>query len=75
MKVCVKVYVVEVEVCAKVYMVEVKVEMEWMDDVFVENPTLSIEQHFLVKPAPLLRHHLKEFQLKDYILDLIFLDL
>ena len=68
-------WLVVVEVWAKVYVVEVEVEAEWMDDVFMENPTLSTGQHFAVKPAPLLCRRLKEVRLMGYILDLISLDL
>ena len=50
-------------------------KVEWMDDVFMENLVLSARQHFIVKPASLLRHCLKEVRLMDYIMDLIFLGL
>ena len=63
------------QVWAKVYAVEVEVEVEWMDDVFMENPALSAREHFVVKPAPLLHRRLKEVGLMNYILDLISLDL
>jgi len=55
--------------------VEVEVEVEWMDDVFVENHTLSVRQNFAVNLAPLLHRHLKEVRLTNYILDLISLNL
>jgi len=35
---------VMVEEWAKVYAMEVEVEAKWMDDVFSENPVLSIEK-------------------------------
>lgn len=61
-----------VEVWVKVYAVEV--EVEWMDDLSMENPILSARQHSLVRPIPLPCHDSKELQSTGYILDLISLD-
>lgn len=61
-------------VWAKLYAMEVKVEVEWMDDEFVENPILSVVQHSAVKPVPFPRHHSKEAQPMGYIQDLFSLD-
>ena len=53
--------------------VEVKVEVEWMDDVSAENPTLLIGQHSAVMPIPPPHRHLKEVQSTGCIQDLLFL--
>lgn len=55
-------------------MVEVEVEVEWMDDVFVENPALLVGQHSMVRHVPHPRRRSKEVQSVSYIQDLIFLD-
>jgi len=52
--------VVVVEVWAKVYKVEVEVRVEWMDDVSMENPVLSAEQHSAVRHVLLPHRCLKE---------------
>lgn len=61
------------ELWEKVYVVEV--EVEWMDDVSVENPVLSAQLHFMVESFPTLRHCLQEAQSRDYTLGLILLNL
>lgn len=46
------------EVWVKVYKVEV--EVEWMDDVFMQNPMLLVGQHSVLRLGPLPYHHSKE---------------
>jgi len=55
--------------------VKVEVEVEWMDDVSVENSILSTKQYSAMRPIPLPRCRSKEVQSMDYIQDLISLDL
>lgn len=63
------------EVWAKLYALEVEVEVEWMDDISMENSVLSAQQCSMVKPVPPQHRRLKEVQSMGYIQDLIFLDL
>lgn len=62
-------------VWAKVYAMEVKVEVEWVDDVSMENLVLSAGPHSTVRLVPLLCRHSKEVQSTGYIKDLSSLDL